>query len=64
MEQNEKRWMGSRSKSYPKHNDYQVKVKETRLLLAIRNLHFTEPISLRTAVYVTRTHFFKEKVVV
>jgi hypothetical protein len=47
MEQNAQGWLGCGSKSDSKHNDYQIKAKETRVSLAVGNLHFIEPFTAK-----------------
>lgn len=51
-----KRGLGNCTKSYSRHNHYFATLEEKRLCFLNRITHPTQPISLRTAVYETRTY--------
>ncbi len=49
-----KRWLGSCSKSYLRHNHYPKTLEKQRIPVLDRALHPTQSIPLRTAEYETR----------
>src|SRR5690606_14977379 len=55
LEQNEKRWLGNCAEPYFRHNHYFTTLEEKRICFLNRITLTTQPISLRTAEYVTRT---------
>lgn len=51
-----KRRLANRSKSNSNHYNYPTKAQEERLSINVGDLYGTQPITLRTAVYETRTY--------
>ena len=55
LEQNTQRWLGNCAESYFEYHHYLETPETARLSILDRCLHRTQPITLRTAEYVTRT---------